>query len=168
MRITPEKIEGEMDRPTEAGTKLTAIQFRLLQRIPDEGLTQITLRQGRGNNTAAQTRTLHILIQLDLVVERASENGEVRYELTDAGRPARFAGRAAALDYSSGSVVALPHAWLFAFAEEGIMTGSITLDAVAERTDTLAVACSRCDRTGQYRLDTLIINHGRVLASRRY
>ena len=40
-------------------------------------------------------------------------------------------------------------------------TGAITLDAVAERTDTLVVACSRCDRAGRYRLDTLIITHGR-------
>jgi DNA-binding MarR family transcriptional regulator len=79
-----------MDRPTEVGAKLTVTQSRMLQRIPDEGLAQIALRQGRGNNTAAQTRTLHILIQWGLVVEPQSENGEVRYELTDAGR--RLAG----------------------------------------------------------------------------
>ena len=35
-------------------------------------------------------------------------------------------------------------------------SGFITLADVAARTDTLAVACSRCDRTGQYRLDVLI------------
>jgi hypothetical protein len=41
------------------------------------------------------------------------------------------------------------------------MSGAITLDRVAERTDVLVVACSRCDRSGRYRLDALIINHGR-------
>ena len=41
------------------------------------------------------------------------------------------------------------------------MTGSITLADVAARTDVLVVACTRCERAGKYRLDTLIINHGR-------
>jgi DNA-binding MarR family transcriptional regulator len=75
-----------MKRPRAAATKLTAVQFRMLQRIPDEGLPQIALRQGRGNTIAAPIRTLRILIQLNLVVETQSENGEVRFELTDAGR----------------------------------------------------------------------------------
>jgi hypothetical protein len=39
-------------------------------------------------------------------------------------------------------------------------SGSITLLAVAARTDVLAIACSRCKRTGRYRLDTLIARHG--------
>jgi hypothetical protein len=43
------------------------------------------------------------------------------------------------------------------------MSGSITLADVEERTDWLAVACTRCDRAGRYSLDTLIINHGRHL-----
>jgi hypothetical protein len=38
--------------------------------------------------------------------------------------------------------------------------GSITLEQVAGHTPTLAVACSRCDRAGQYNLDTLIARHG--------
>jgi hypothetical protein len=38
--------------------------------------------------------------------------------------------------------------------------GSITLSDVAKHTDVLAVACSRCDRAGRYRLDTLIERHG--------
>jgi hypothetical protein len=40
------------------------------------------------------------------------------------------------------------------------MTGALTLAGVAERTDVLVVACSRCDRAGRYRLDTLISRHG--------
>jgi hypothetical protein len=39
-------------------------------------------------------------------------------------------------------------------------SGSITLLAVAARTDVLAVACSRCKRTGRYPLDRLITRHG--------
>jgi hypothetical protein len=35
-------------------------------------------------------------------------------------------------------------------------SGSITLAQVAARTDELTIACSKCDRTGQYRLQTLI------------
>jgi hypothetical protein len=38
--------------------------------------------------------------------------------------------------------------------------GSITLTAVAERTATLTVACTRCDRAGRYRLETLIARYG--------
>jgi hypothetical protein len=41
------------------------------------------------------------------------------------------------------------------------MSGAITLAAVAAKTDTLVVACSRCERAGRYSLHTLIINHGR-------
>ncbi len=37
--------------------------------------------------------------------------------------------------------------------------GSITLGDVAEHTPVLAVACSRCERTGRYNLDTLIVRH---------
>ena len=37
---------------------------------------------------------------------------------------------------------------------------SITLGMVAERTPSLAIACSRCDRAGRYYLDTLIARHG--------
>jgi hypothetical protein len=38
--------------------------------------------------------------------------------------------------------------------------GSITLGAVAEHTATLNVSCTRCDRAGRYRLNTLIARHG--------
>jgi hypothetical protein len=38
--------------------------------------------------------------------------------------------------------------------------GSITLADVADRTEVLIVACSRCERAGRYRLDTLIARHG--------
>ena len=38
--------------------------------------------------------------------------------------------------------------------------GSISLDQVAAHTAVLTVACSRCERAGQYRLDTLIARHG--------
>ena len=41
------------------------------------------------------------------------------------------------------------------------MTGAITLADVAARTGVLAVACTRCDTAGRYRLDTLIGRHGR-------
>jgi hypothetical protein len=41
------------------------------------------------------------------------------------------------------------------------LSGAITLADVAERSDVLAVACTRCERAGRYRLDTLIITHGR-------
>ena len=41
-----------------------------------------------------------------------------------------------------------------------MMSGSITLGAVAERTAVLNVACYRCERAGRYRLDTLIAQHG--------
>jgi hypothetical protein len=58
----------------------------MLQRIPDDGLPQTALRQGRGYGIAAQIQTLRILIQWDLVVETQSENGEVRFVITDAGR----------------------------------------------------------------------------------
>jgi hypothetical protein len=39
-------------------------------------------------------------------------------------------------------------------------SGSISLADVAAKIATLAVACSRCDRAGRYRLDTLIARHG--------
>jgi hypothetical protein len=38
--------------------------------------------------------------------------------------------------------------------------GSITLADVAERTAVLIVGCSKCERAGRYRLDTLIARHG--------
>jgi hypothetical protein len=44
--------------------------------------------------------------------------------------------------------------------DEALMSGSITLGEVAERTAVLAVACSRCDRAGRYKLDTLIARYG--------
>jgi len=43
-----------------------------------------------------------------------------------------------------------------------VPAGSITLGAVAERTDVLAVACSRCERVGRYPLEGLIAKHGRA------
>ena len=64
---------------------LTVPQFRMLQRIPDDGLTQVALRQGHGYGSGA-LRTLRGLILRNLVVETQSESGEVRFELTDAGR----------------------------------------------------------------------------------
>ena len=39
-------------------------------------------------------------------------------------------------------------------------SGSITLGEAAEHTAVLVVACTRCDRAGQYNLDTLIARHG--------
>jgi hypothetical protein len=39
-------------------------------------------------------------------------------------------------------------------------SGSIMLEQVAARTAALAVACSRCDRTGRYNLGALIAGHG--------
>ena len=39
-------------------------------------------------------------------------------------------------------------------------SGSITLGEVAEHTAVLAVACTRCERAGKYRLETLITRHG--------
>jgi hypothetical protein len=75
-----------MDRPNVAGDKLTVAQFRMLQRIPDEGLPLSALRQRRGYRIAAQIRTLRILTLLELVVETKTESGEVRFEITDAGR----------------------------------------------------------------------------------
>ncbi len=38
--------------------------------------------------------------------------------------------------------------------------GSITLGDVAVHTPVLVVACTRCDRTGRYNLETLIARHG--------
>jgi hypothetical protein len=69
------------------GAKLTAAQFRMLQRIPDDGLPHTALRrQGRGCDIAPQIRALRTMIQLDLVAETQSESGEARFEITDAGR----------------------------------------------------------------------------------
>jgi hypothetical protein len=39
-------------------------------------------------------------------------------------------------------------------------SGSISLAQVAAHTAGLAIACSRCDRAGRYRLDTLLARHG--------
>jgi hypothetical protein len=39
-------------------------------------------------------------------------------------------------------------------------SGSISLSEVSEHTAVLAVACSRCERAGQCRLETLIARHG--------
>ena len=76
-----------MKRPRAAATKLTAVQFRMLQRIPGDGLPQIALlREGRGYGIAAQIRTLRTLIPLGLVVETQTESGEARFVITDAGR----------------------------------------------------------------------------------
>jgi hypothetical protein len=75
-----------MKRPRAAATKLTATQFRMLQRIPDEGLPQTALRQRHGYGIAAQLRTLRILVLLDLVVETQNQIDEVWFETTDAGR----------------------------------------------------------------------------------
>jgi Fe2+ or Zn2+ uptake regulation protein len=58
----------------------------MLQCIPNEGLSQIALKQGRGVSTASKIRTLRILALMGLVVEIQSKNGEVRFEMTDAGR----------------------------------------------------------------------------------
>ena len=64
--------------------RLTAAQFRMLQRIPDEGLSPSALHQGR-REIAAQIRTLRQLNLLGLVVETQSESG-FRFQITDAGR----------------------------------------------------------------------------------
>jgi hypothetical protein len=39
-------------------------------------------------------------------------------------------------------------------------SGSMTLGEAAEHTAVLAVGCTRCNRAGKYRLDTLISRHG--------
>lgn len=39
--------------------------------------------------------------------------------------------------------------------------GSLTLSDVAARTDSLAVACSRCDRAGRYPMAKLLDQRGR-------
>src|SRR4051794_18020714 len=72
--------------PSVAGANLTPTQFRMLQRIPDEGLPLSALRRNLGYGIAAQIRTLRILGQWDLVVETQSDGGDVRFEITDAGR----------------------------------------------------------------------------------
>jgi hypothetical protein len=43
----------------------------------------------------------------------------------------------------------------------GMSTGAITLGDCAARTRVLVVACSRCERNGQYGLDALINRYGR-------
>jgi hypothetical protein len=40
-------------------------------------------------------------------------------------------------------------------------SGSITLADVAAKTPTLAVACTRCERTGHYPVKPLISRHGK-------
>ena len=40
------------------------------------------------------------------------------------------------------------------------MTDLRSLSEIATRTSMLAVVCSRCERRGRYRLDTLIARHG--------
>lgn len=45
---------------------------------------------------------------------------------------------------------------------EIIPSGSITLAEIAAKTATLSVACTRCDRAGLYRLNALIMRHGRT------
>jgi hypothetical protein len=44
-----------------------------------------------------------------------------------------------------------------------VSEGSITLGDVAERAAALTVACSRCDRAGRYKVETLIARHGPLL-----
>jgi hypothetical protein len=41
-----------------------------------------------------------------------------------------------------------------------VSEGSITLGEAAGHTAALTVACTRCDRAGKYRLETLIARHG--------
>jgi hypothetical protein len=40
-----------------------------------------------------------------------------------------------------------------------LMSGSITLGEAAEHTAVLTVACTRCERAGRYKLETLIARH---------
>jgi len=80
------ELARPMNRHSATGAKLTVTQFRMLQRIPDEGMPVSALRQGQGYGIAAQIRTLRILGQWDLVVETQSDGGDVRFEITDAGR----------------------------------------------------------------------------------
>jgi hypothetical protein len=75
-----------MDCPSATGAKLTATQFRMLQRIPDDGLSLSALRRERADKIAAQIRTLRILTQLKLVIETHSDGDDIRFEITDAGR----------------------------------------------------------------------------------
>jgi hypothetical protein len=59
-------------------------------------------------------------------------------------------------------------ATLAAALNEGasMSAGSITLGEAAEHTAVLTVGCTRCDRAGKYRLETLIARHGETLAFR--
>jgi hypothetical protein len=84
---TLETTEGARHRPAEAGTKLSAVEFKMLQLVPDVGLTKTGLRRlFPGLAINAQLRTLRALIRLGLVVETQSDGGDVRFDLTDAGR----------------------------------------------------------------------------------
>ena len=48
-----------------------------------------------------------------------------------------------------------------ALNEEAVVSaGSITLGEAAEHTAVVTVGCTRCDRAGKYRLETLIARHG--------
>jgi hypothetical protein len=73
-----------MDHPVKA-IRLTAVQFRLLQRVSDGSLSPAALPQARGYGVAAQIRTLRFLVSFDLVVERQSADC-IRFEITDTGR----------------------------------------------------------------------------------
>jgi hypothetical protein len=59
--------------------------------------------------------------------------------------------------YGPGSLSATRAA---ASEEATLMSGSITLGEVGEHTAVLIVACTRCERAGQYRQETLIERHG--------
>jgi hypothetical protein len=65
--------------------KLSAVQFRMLQYIPDDGLSLIALRQGRPHRVGARILTLRILVDMGLVVELEGAH-DFRFALTDAGR----------------------------------------------------------------------------------
>ena len=88
-----DKIPALSDRPSAAqqrldatDAKLTATQFRMLRRVRDEGMSMSTLRRERADSIAAQIRTLRGLAQLELVIETQGDGGDVRFEITDAGR----------------------------------------------------------------------------------
>jgi hypothetical protein len=65
--------------------QLSGPQYRLLQRVTDEGLSHRALQRGQGYGIGGQIRSLRILRAMGLVTETWRGN-EILFELTDAGR----------------------------------------------------------------------------------
>jgi hypothetical protein len=62
----PRKVQGEYG--------LTTAQFRMLQRIPDDGLDVPAIRQTRHHGINSQILTLRILVEMGLVIESRRDN----------------------------------------------------------------------------------------------